>query len=451
MNKIKNRIIALSIICSMITGIVSYNNTVNASETYSMQSKIEVKETELSEIIEEEYGTYVVLADIEVTPELMNNNILKITLTNTGAFVVNKWAIAYEASYNIKSIENAELVYNNQVKKLQSISTNETLHAGHSIVINLEIEGTYDSNTEYRVYGFCDGVSEEFAVMDSIKYDATTGETSLSTYDIVDIPEDTSGNVATQGLDVITTDISSLRDIISPQTVFDNDTRTLVNNVDAAPYSRIGLIVSNFGGNHTVFGTGFLISSRHMLTAAHLLSNYNYGEATSVTVYFSLNGVPSETDPIIEAVSWECCASFDPNKLSSFNGPAYDWAHIELQSSPNRGYFTLSSVVYSHTDVTLCGYPFDKCTESTDSNAISGYNYYMYKDTGTPHSISGNVLYHKLDMYSGQSGGPIYNNSNQVVAINNKNMDYDSNFTTNRACKITSTMITAFRNAGWCS
>lgn len=103
---------------------------------------------------------YMFLTDVIVTSELLDDNTVKITLTNAGAFVVTDWTVAYESVYNVLEIENAEIVSNNEVVEFKSIDTNKDLNPDESTSVILTIDGTYSDDTNYRVYGLCDGIQE---------------------------------------------------------------------------------------------------------------------------------------------------------------------------------------------------------------------------------------------------------------------------------------------------
>lgn len=241
MSKMKKRMIGIGIICTMIVVVmiakIPQENTDDDDKTPN-QTWVEdaadgVQESELPESTEEknnasetlgedvligkdgfdaieepqvseeeflEEKPYGVLYDVVVTTELTDEDTVKITLTNTSAFAVTKWAVAYESSYDIVTIKNAKLLLNsNKVKQFMALDDNSTLESGDCITITLEIDGTYHSDTRYRVYGSSEGLSENAYVYDLITTHGATGETSLEIYDEEDIVQ---GPTTTQGLDV---------------------------------------------------------------------------------------------------------------------------------------------------------------------------------------------------------------------------------------------------------
>ncbi len=217
------------------------------------------------------------------------------------------------------------------------------------------------------------------------------------------------------------------------------DGRTQVSNVNIAPYNKIALLLIEWSEDVTTQAMGFLINSKHMLTNAHCVYNPEYGTVKSITAYFGAKGYTYSSS--ISASDWSYCSSY-PSDDSASN----DWAHIELGSSPGRGYFSLSASVTSSTTLTLCGYLGDRAIYDMDAT-INNRLWYMYKMSGVAEGVYSKCLYYyKIDTNRGQSGSPIYNSANQVVGIDSK-----SGKKHNSGCRITQSMINAFYINGWCA
>lgn len=384
---------------------------------------------------------YMLLMDTKVVSELLDDNTVKITLTNIGAFVMTDWTVAYEAAYDVLEIENAELVSGSEVVEFKSIDANKTLNSGESTSITLTINGVYFDNTNYRVYGLCDGVQEYYSVADFISYDASTGKITLDTFDIEDAQADLTGSVYTKGTEM---DFAGAQfdSGVSPNTVIGSDGRTLVTSVSDTPYNRIACLIITWSDGSKSQGTGFMISSKYMLTAAHCVYNTNLGEAaTSITAYFGANG--SSYSKSVSASSWSWCASY-PSDTSAKN----DWGCIELSSAPGRGYFSIgytTTATLESSELTVCGYPGDKASASS-SATVNGKLRYMYMMTDTPSYVGSYVIEYTIDTYNGQSGSPVYNSSNVVYGIHNKGFS-----TYNQACRLTAVLVNAFVDYGWCN
>lgn len=433
--------VAKGIIFSMFVSIFSQKIMAENVESQMEIMNIESKELELIESSNE--NGYVVLSDVGVESELEDDETVKITLSNTGAFSITDWVLVYEASYDIISAENTEVVMNSQVKELKALEVNNTLESGDFITITIKIDGIYSSNEEYRVYGLCDGISGCFSVVDYITYNASTEKTSFTIYDeyaVNDVPD----SICTQGLDIATTNTEMIQtDIAVPLKVIGSDDREKVNTVDYSPYNKIACLIikwSNGTKTKTSMGTGFMIGSNHMLTAAHCVYDKEWGVyAKSITAYFGANGVVYSK--AVSASEWSCCSSY-PSDFSADN----DWGCVKLSSNPGRGYFSLTSSTSGTATVTICGYPGDKKVES-ESATIGNYLRYMYKMSGRLRTVDLGFVTYTIDTYRGQSGSPIYNSSNQVLGIHCQASDlYDYNL----GCRITPTMIDLFMIKGWC-
>ena len=384
---------------------------------------------------------YMFLTDVIVTSELLDDNTVKITLTNAGAFVVTDWTVAYESVYNVLEIENAEIVSNNEVVEFKSIDTNKDLNPDESTSVILTIDGTYSDDTNYRVYGLCDGIQEIYSVADFTTYDASTGKITLDTFDIDDAQADIAGSVYTRGVEA---DFEELPfdSGVNPNTVIGSDGRTLVTSVNSNPYNRIACLIIKWTDGTVSQGTGFMISSKYMLTAAHCVYNTDLGaSAKSITAYFGANGATYSKS--VGASSWSWCSSY-PSDTSAKN----DWGCIELSSEPNRGYFSIgytTTATLESSTLTICGYPGDKAVVSS-SATVNGKMRYMYMMSGTPSNVGTYVIDYKMDTYNGQSGAPVYNSSYVVYGIHNKGYS-----TYNQSRRLTSALVNAFVDNGWCS
>jgi glutamyl endopeptidase len=87
------------------------------------------------------------------------------------------------------------------------------------------------------------------------------------------------------------------------------------------------------------------------------------------------------------------------------------------------------------TNITVTGYPGDIATSINDKNDpnVQGKGTYMWYCNGTITNSLPARLEYNADTWGGNSGGPVYNNSNQALAINT----YGIGSSTNGGTRIT--------------
>lgn len=447
-----------SMIIAMIPQKSMADNNGIETQTEFTNTVAELQGAELLENTEEK--EYSVLTDVIVVSELLNDNIVKITLTNVGEFVISEWTMVYEASYDIVTIENAELVMNSEVKELTAIDENETLEVGMSTVITMMIDGSYENNVNYRVYGIGEGVLNPVAITDFITYDSITGETSLTTFDLEEIQVDNMGSAYTQGTTIVRetgiTELLNAGNVVSvdmPPGIVGNDDRLPVSDVNVSPYCRIACLIIELEDGHTVSGTGFMIGARHMLTAAHCVwSRDTFSEVESITAYF---GTGMTNDRVtswtpVDVSSWSYCAAYPSSQM-----PQNDWACLRLSSQPGRGKFSIgymSKENLMNIQLTICGYPRQEENENVPAT-INGETWIMCKMSGYPVSNifmdtqHANTIDFKIDATAGQSGSPVYNNSNIVYGIYSSAYGAEGN----AAYRLTAENVNMFVEMEWCS
>lgn len=111
----------------------------------------------------------------------------------------------------------------------------------------------------------------------------------------------------------------------------------------------------------------------------------------------------------------------------------------------------MSNSVSRADTVTVCGYPLEKRIYDVDGS-IGDYLYYMYTMSGTPVSVTSEVIRYNIDMTNGQSGSPVYvyNIVDDVYTVVGINCQDGENNSSNKACRIRQNMIVAFVSYGWC-
>ncbi|MBF0777970.1 trypsin-like peptidase domain-containing protein [Streptococcus cuniculi] len=154
-----------------------------------------------------------------------------------------------------------------------------------------------------------------------------------------------------------------------------------------------------------------MIAPNKALTAAHCLRNVETNEwAESVVVYPAYAGGHA---PYGGATGWtyHVLSSFK-NDLATGeygytrNKVENDIAVITLSRSlPDVGFLSVTNQVAMNQKVQVVGYPSDK-------------GEYMYAASGPVLESSDRLLRYQIDTYGGNSGGPVLDANNRIVAIN---------------------------------
>ena len=214
---------------------------------------------------------------------------------------------------------------------------------------------------------------------------------------------------------------------ISPNDVIGTDNRKRVTNPQGSfPYRAICRIVSYWDRDNdgkidskVGVGTGFLEGPSAVVTAGHCIYDAEkkmwckYAEVT-----FAQNGPKSAPYGVVKSttihtsVAWT--ESGDANQ---------DWAVVEIEKAiGNRtGWFgkMWTSGSLNDTQIRLTGYPGDIATklEDKNDNSVQHKGTYMWTSTGKITASLAARLKYNADSEGGMSGCPVYNTSNQVLAI----------------------------------
>lgn len=240
---------------------------------------------------------------------------------------------------------------------------------------------------------------------------------------------------------------------ISPATIIGADNRGKITNTTINPYKYVVHILITTATGTQALGSGVMIGSRAILTAAHAVYNRD-GYAQQLVVTPGKNGSqnPYGTYTITSGELFVPSAytSAFPESASEdfYPGPDYDWAIIYLDTDigDTTGWPALNSQAASYTNLFVynIGYP----SASLTSGQAAG-NTYMFQSTGTIRNVYTYTFTGDWDSVGGNSGGPIlvYDSTNGwtlygifVSEAGSNGSNYDSSSTFNCARKITGTL-----------
>jgi glutamyl endopeptidase len=199
-------------------------------------------------------------------------------------------------------------------------------------------------------------------------------------------------------------------------TNINGDHRTWVSDNRITPYSAIvhlfvQLNVGDFSGD----ATGFMVSDRIMLSAAHNFCYYLNSEPLNVEAYPGHNAyynVNKSTVNYTYRTDYPT-AIYIPNEFCLSRNVDSDFAILVFDQSVGNstGWFGMNTS-NSPNNVTITGYPYSR-TE-WDENKPRGS---MWTHSGPIYEIASILQKYSIDATPGQSGSPIYNSSYQASAI----------------------------------
>lgn len=219
--------------------------------------------------------------------------------------------------------------------------------------------------------------------------DAMTGETSL-----IEINKTIGENVNNEQDRISKGNMNH-----APRFVIGEDTRERIEDANTYPYSAIALVEVVYTNGKKQYGTGFMVSRRTMLTAAHVLVEKDW-VIEEINVYKSCNGY--KASPTAQASSWMICDEYDDTEILDCDN---DYAIIRFSSNISQTWFGLyvpqniQNLIGNGRHV--AGYPGERC------NVDTGY-FPMYSAGGNVVDAHLYRIDHTIDTSDGESGGPVH-------------------------------------------
>lgn len=203
---------------------------------------------------------------------------------------------------------------------------------------------------------------------------------------------------------------------VDPSRVFGVDNRVDIQNTTRTPYRQVTFVIAYKGSRFMGAGSGVMISSDKVLTAAHVLRDVKTNEwADSVTVFpgrsrdkFPYGGRTGFNYHVFSSYKNNLAIGYNHEKMKD------DLAVLTLASpfSPEVGQLSVVNAVSPEQRVALIGYPGSDRKE--DIGKIGG----MFAASGAVLEADSKLIYYQIDTTPGHSGGPVIDSNNQIVAIN---------------------------------
>ncbi|MBF0778530.1 trypsin-like peptidase domain-containing protein [Streptococcus cuniculi] len=241
----------------------------------------------------------------------------------------------------------------------------------------------------------------------------TDSSSASSTSEVVDSsatePSSSSSSEATTTIDASTMEDRAAREASDdPTMIFGKDDRVAVKNVKASPYRQVVALFIVHKGQIRWNGSGVLIAPNKVLTAAHVIRNPETNETYEKVIAVPANSGTTAPYGRIQGSTYYFFTNYinDYSAGYNFNKMSEDMAVVTLDSSfKSVGQLSVTKSVTVGQPVDVVGYPWDK-------------NKHMYISSGKVEKIASKLIRYRNDTLPGNSGGPVLDKQNRIVAIN---------------------------------
>ena len=195
----------------------------------------------------------------------------------------------------------------------------------------------------------------------------------------------------------------------------DNRVQVSASQVTSSPYCYTCYVLAVFG-NTASRGSGAVVASNLVLTAAHVLEE-NGEIADDVIVIPAQYGQNQNPYGSAEASGYKISGDYLPDK-----SPTEDWGAVEFSKSLGVGYFGLRSYSkdLSGTEITITGYPAYLEGEPEDDSQ----HYEMFTGSGDYIKQTNGRVYVETYISGGNSGGPMHQGGYYIGVVTNTASDH---------------------------
>ncbi|MGK0577953.1 trypsin-like serine peptidase [Macrococcus capreoli] len=200
-------------------------------------------------------------------------------------------------------------------------------------------------------------------------------------------------------------DFNTVNNIGLDRSVIDTDDRSVVTDINKAPFNQIVKLVCTYPSGNSYDGTGVIVSRDSVLTAAHNLYK-NDEKNTFATKCEVAAGLTSKTT-YNKAISTGTKFLIPEKWISPLIQYDSDIGMIKLDKPIGEitGTMGITHLIYPNQSIETAGYP-----QFLKNNT-------MYYSKGNVKSSTPVKFYHDLDTWSGQSGSPIWGSGNLLIGL----------------------------------